>query len=101
MTEFSFPDERRGGSGGKGEAGESVSRSSAAVSAEAPGEAPGPGLSEFHVSVSAVLETTSGLDHLAKSRVMSVVTRLVDKLHRAEEERDTATEQLKGETETS
>ena len=51
--------------------------------------------------MSAVLETTSGLDHLAKSRVMSVVTRLVDKLHRAEEERDTATEQLKGETETS
>ncbi len=54
-------------------------------------------LSEFHVSVSAVLENTSGLDHLAKSRVMSVVSRLVDKLHRTEAERDTATLQLKGE----
>jgi len=54
-------------------------------------------LSEFVVSVSAVLETTCPqLDHVAKSRVMHVVNRLVDKLHRAEEEKDTATLQLKG-----
>ena len=55
----------------------------------------GPQLSEFVVSVSAVLETT-GVDHAAKSRVMNVVNRLVDRLHRAEEEKDTATLQLKG-----
>ena len=57
----------------------------------------GPQLSEFVVSVSAVLETT-GVDHAAKSRVMNVVNRLVDRLHRAEEEKDTATLQLKGRT---
>ena len=91
-------DERRGGKGGEVE-----SRTSPAVSASEPGpgetgqSAHAPGLSEFHVSVSAVLENTSGLDHLAKSRVMSVVSRLVDKLHRTEAERDTATLQLKGE----
>ena len=55
----------------------------------------GPQLSEFVVSVSAVLETT-GVDHAAKSRVMNVVNRLVERLHRAEEEKDTATLQLKG-----
>ena len=55
----------------------------------------GPQLSEFVVSVSAVLETT-GVDHAAKSRVMNVVNRLVDRLHRAEEEKDSATLQLKG-----
>ena len=55
----------------------------------------GPKLSEFVVSVSAVLETT-GVDHAAKSRVMNVVNRLVERLHRAEEEKDTATLQLKG-----
>ena len=89
-------DERRGGKGGEVE-----SRSSPAVITSEPGEtaqsAHAPGLSEFHVSVSAVLENTSGLDHLAKSRVMSVVSRLVDKLHRTEAERGTATLQLKGE----
>ena len=59
-------------------------------------------LSEFVVSVSAVLETTCPqLDHVAKSRVMHVVNRLVDKLHRAEEEKDTATLQLKGGTKTA
>ena len=57
------------------------------------GEAPQ--LSEFVVSVSAVLETT-GVDHASKSRVMNVVNRLVERLHRAEEEKDTATLQLKG-----
>ena len=54
-----------------------------------------PQLSEFVVSVSAVLETTE-VSQAAKSRVMNVVSRLVDKLHRAEEEKDTATLQLKG-----
>ena len=47
--------------------------------------------------MSAVLETT-GVDHAAKNTVMSVVSRLVDRLHRAEEEKDSATLQLKGET---
>ena len=56
-----------------------------------------PQLSEFVVSVSAVLETTE-VSQAAKSRVMNVVSRLVDKLHRAEEEKDTATLQLKGKT---
>ena len=60
----------------------------------------GPQLSEFVVSVSAVLETT-GVDHAAKSRVMNVVNRLVDRLHRAEEEKDTAALQLKGRSEVS
>ena len=55
----------------------------------------GPQLSEFVVSVSAVLETT-GVDHAAKSRVMNVVNRLVDRLHKTQEEKDTATLQLKG-----
>ena len=32
-----------------------------------------------------------------RNAVMNVVSRLVDKLHRTEEERDTATLQLKGE----
>ena len=99
FTEFSISDERRGGSKG----GEADPRSSPVVGASEPGpgetahSAHAPALSEFHVSVSAVLENTSGLDHLAKSRVMSVVSRLVDKLHRTEAERDTATLQLKGE----
>ena len=60
----------------------------------------GPQLSEFVVSVSAVLETT-GVDHAAKSRVMNVVNRLVDRLHRAEEEKDTAALQLKGRSQVS
>jgi len=55
----------------------------------------GPQISEFVVSVSAVLETT-GVDHTAKARVMGVVSRLVDRLHRVEEEKDSANLQLKG-----
>jgi len=55
----------------------------------------GPQISEFVVSVSAVLETT-GVDHSAKARVMGVVSRLVDRLHRVEEEKDSANMQLKG-----
>lgn len=55
----------------------------------------GPQLSEFVVSVSAVLETT-GVDHAAKSRVMNVVNRLVDRLHKTQEEKDSARLQLKG-----
>jgi len=55
----------------------------------------GPAISEFVVSVSAVLETT-GVDHASKARVMGVVNRLVDRLHRVEEEKDSATLQLKG-----
>ena len=47
------------------------------------------------MSVSAVLETT-GVDHSAKARVMGVVSRLVDRLHRVEEEKDSANMQLKG-----
>jgi len=54
----------------------------------------GPAISEFVVSVSAVLETT-GVDHASKARVMGVVNRLVDRLHRVEEEKDSATLQLK------
>ena len=45
--------------------------------------------------MSAVLETT-GVDHSAKARVMGVVSRLVDRLHRVEEEKDSANMQLKG-----
>lgn len=52
-------------------------------------------LSEFVVSVCAVLENT-GVDHAAKNKVMNVVSRLVDRLHKAEEEKDSATLQLKG-----
>ena len=48
------------------------------------------------MSVSAVLETT-GVDQTARQCVMGVVTRLVDRLTRVEEEKDTATLQLKGE----
>ena len=57
----------------------------------------GPQISEFVVSVSAVLETT-GVDHSIKARVMGVVSRLVDRLHRVEEEKDSANLQLKGKT---
>ena len=46
--------------------------------------------------MSAVLETT-GVDQTARQCVMGVVTRLVDRLTRVEEEKDTATLQLKGE----
>ena len=53
-------------------------------------------ISEYVVSVSAVLETT-GVDQTARQRVMGVVGRLVDRLARAEEEKDSATMQLKGE----
>jgi len=67
----------------------------AALAAATAGLEDGPKLSEFVVSVSAVLETT-GVDHVAKTRVMSVVNRLVDRLTRAEEEKDTANLQLKG-----
>ena len=69
----------------------------AALAAATAGLEDGPKLSEFVVSVSAVLETT-GVDHVAKTRVMSVVNRLVDRLTRAEEEKDTANLQLKGMT---
>ena len=55
----------------------------------------GPQLSEFVVSVSAVLGD-AGVDNTAKSRVMNVVNRLVEKLNKAEQEKDTATLQLKG-----
>ena len=41
-------------------------------------------LSEFVVSVCAVLENT-GVDHAAKNKVMNVVSRLVDRLHKAED----------------
>ena len=53
-------------------------------------------ISEYVVSVSAVLETT-GVDQTARQRVMGVVGRLVDRLARVEEEKDSATMQLKGE----
>jgi len=36
------------------------------------------------------------VDHSAKARVMGVVSRLVDRLHRVEEEKDSANMQLKG-----
>jgi len=55
----------------------------------------GPQISEFVVSVSAVLETT-GVDHSTKAQVMGVVSRLVDRLNRVEEEKDSANMQLKG-----
>ena len=67
----------------------------AAIAAATAGLEDGPQLSEFVVSVSAVLETT-GVDHSAKNRVMNVVNRLVDRLTRAEEEKDSANMQLKG-----
>ena len=56
-------------------------------------------ISEFVVSVSAVLETT-GVDQTARQCVMGVVGRLVDRLARVEEEKDSATLQLRGESET-
>merc|ERR1719430_259194 len=46
-------------------------------------------------SVSAVLETT-GVDNSTKAQVMGVVSRLVDRLNRVEEEKDSANMQLKG-----
>ena len=55
----------------------------------------GPQISEFVVSVSAVLETT-GVDHSTKAQVMGVVSRLVDRLNRVEEEKVSANMQLKG-----
>ena len=55
----------------------------------------GPQISEFVVSVSAVLETT-GVNHSTKAQVMGVVSRLVDRLNRVEEEKDSANMQLKG-----
>ena len=60
------------------------------------GERAGGQISEYVVSVSAVLETT-GVDQTARQRVMGVVGRLVDRLARVEEEKDSATLQLKGE----
>ena len=48
------------------------------------------------MSVSAVLEST-GVDPAVKSRIMNAFNRLVEKLHRTEQEKDTATLQLKGE----
>jgi len=54
-----------------------------------------PQISEFVVSVSAVLETT-GVDTASRASVMAVVNRLVDRLNRVEEEKNSATQQLKG-----
>lgn len=66
------------------------------VAGELQGERGGGQISEYVVSVSAVLETT-GVDQTARQRVMGVVGRLVDRLARVEEEKDSATMQLKGE----
>jgi len=65
------------------------------VQAGEQGERAGGQISEYVVSVSAVLETT-GVDQTARQRVMGVVGRLVDRLARVEEEKDSATMQLKG-----
>ena len=73
------------------------SRHPKAEERSSPASAPGaPQISEFVVSVSAVLETT-GVDSTARQCVMGVVTRLVDRLQVVEEEKDSATLQLKGE----
>ena len=53
-------------------------------------------ISEYVISVAGVLETMN-VDQTARQRVMGVVGRLVDRLARVEEEKDSATLQLKGE----
>jgi len=52
-------------------------------------------ISEYVISVAGVLETMN-VDQTARQRVMGVVGRLVDRLARVEEEKDSATLQLKG-----
>ena len=53
-------------------------------------------ISEYVISVAGVLETMN-VDQTARQRVMGVVGRLVDRLARVEEEKDSAHLQLKGE----